>query len=120
MSREIQSDSDYAEKLIKLIPSEIVAAFLTIDGIVSTQPGIRYHVSLFASVFLLLLIPFYLKYVLKVKSVLQIIITMLSFAVWVFSIGGPFLSYGWYLQSYGAVALILWTVTVTMFKYAKE
>jgi hypothetical protein len=117
MAREIKNTNEYAAKLLKLIPSEIIAAYLVIEGIVSTQPGIQNLVLTVSSIFLLVLIPFYFWFVFNVKNILQIIITMISFVVWIFSIGGPFLKYPWYLQAYGAVVLILWTLTVPLFNY---
>jgi len=117
MAREIKETTEYIARLLKLIPSEIVAAYLAIEGIVSTQPAIQNKVLTWVCVFLFILIPFHLWYVFKVRKVLQIVVTMISFVVWIFSIGGPFLQYPWYLQVYGAVVLILWTITVPLFSY---
>lgn len=117
MSREIKDTNEYRERLLKLLPSEIIAAYLAIEGIVATQPAIRNQVLTWACVFLFILIPFYLWFLFKIKKVLQIIVTMISFAVWIFSIGGPFLQCPWYLQVYGAVLLVLWTLTVPLFTY---
>ena len=120
MSRSILSTNDYRARLLKLIPSEIIAAYLAIQGLVSENLDVRQPVLLFTSVFLFLLIPFYLRRVFSVKSWGQVIVTMLSFVVWVFSLGGPFLIYSWYNPVIGSVGLILWTLTVPVFSYTTD
>jgi len=117
MSREISGGNAYTEKLVKLIPTEIIGAYLAIEGMVSTLPSIQYIVLIISCLALTILIPFYLWFLFGVRSKLQIAVTMISFVVWIFSIGGPFLQYTWYLQVYGAVALILWTLVVPVLKY---
>jgi len=117
MSRSIDVSNKYSEKLIKLIPSEIIAAYLAIDGIASSTLNMRQSILIGSTIFLLILIPFYLKYLFNVTKWAQIIITMVSFLVWIFSIGGPFLQFAWYLPAYGSVILILWTLTVPLFKF---
>jgi hypothetical protein len=121
MAREIkdtnQSTEKYTEKLLKLIPSEIIAAYLAIDGILSSQPDIQKQIIPWVCAFLLISIPFHLWFLFNVRKLFQIIVTMISFVVWIFSIGGPFLYHTWYLKIYGAVVLILWTLTVPLFNY---
>lgn len=118
MTREIGSTSQYSDKLVKLIPTEIIGAYLAIDGMISTMPEIRTSVLTISFIGLLLLIPFYLWFLFKIRNKIQLVVTMISFAVWVFSMGGPFLAYEWYLQVYGSVALILWTLIVPIFSYS--
>lgn len=42
----------------------------------------------------------------------QIIVSTISFAVWVFALGGPFASLGWYIPAYGALLLPIYTIAV--------
>jgi len=116
MSREITDTNTYLEKLFKLIPSEVVATYLAIQGLVATEPDVQKYVVIGAGVILLIAIPFYLWRVQNVKSKIQIILTMISFIVWVFSIGGPFLYFLWYLPTYGSIVLILWTFLLPILK----
>jgi len=117
MTREIKNTNEYSAKLVKLIPTEIIAAYIAIEGILSGHAALRKKIFPWICLFLLLLIPFYYWRIFKVRKVLQIIITMMSFAVWIFSMGGPFLMYLWYKQVYGAVLLILWTTTVPLLNF---
>lgn len=109
----------YVDQVLKYIPSEIVAAFLFMDGILrsSGKATVLYFWLIF--IFLLAITPFYIWAVTseKVESTGaarkpawdQIIISFFSFAVWVFAIGGPFKFLSWYDPAYGSTSLVLFT-----------
>ena len=85
---------DYRTRILKLIPAEVVAAYLTIKGLMdtATAQNNEFAFYLYWGVFAVLLVltpVFYVK-VEKVNSLRQNVITTLAFVVWVFSIGGPF------------------------------
>jgi hypothetical protein len=61
---------------------------------------------------LLVLTPVYLWRVSHVTKTVQLVIATISFAVWVFSLGGPFAFFPWYQPIYGAVLLPLYTFAV--------
>ena len=114
MSRQVSTQNSYRDVLIKLIPSEIIGAFIAIEGIVSagTKNSATELLSWGAFVALLVLIPFYLRFSYSVLNRRQIWCTMFSFVVWIYSIGGPFRFTSWHDQRAGAVILILWTLVV--------
>jgi len=110
MAREIRKDQKYKDRLLKLIPTEIVAAYIVLAGIIpsaSAKWGL-----LVVSVILFILVPLYLWRIQDVKRLSQIIFTPISFAIWIYSIGGPFLYWGIYEKWIGSVVLILWTLIV--------
>lgn len=115
MSREIHRDNLYKDRLLKLIPSEIVAAYLVIDGLIPVEDPKAGVVLLTASIVLLIFIPFYLKITMKVEKPVQILFTMISFVVWVYSLGGPFAYFGLYTGYIGSVILVLWTLLIPFF-----
>ena len=90
----------YNTRLLKLIPAEMVAAYLTILGIVGSPvtseantTGVHGLMNIIRwSVFVLFVLatPLYQRRVLKVESTKQIAIVTIGFIIWVFSIGGPF------------------------------
>lgn len=82
---------DYRSKVLKLIPAEIVAAYLTLKEFLAVGQAntLRDWVSWLVFLILLILTPVYYNKVTKVKSFKQLLITSLAFIVWVFSIGGP-------------------------------
>ena len=121
--RNIDKDSDFKDKLIKLIPGEVVAAYMAIDGIIPppTQSAHSRTMSIVVAVVLLAVIPFYLKKVYSVVNVQQIVFTMGSFVVWLYSLGGPFkYFYGAdggsiHVPWIGSIILILWTLFIPFF-----
>jgi hypothetical protein len=60
--------------------------------------------------------PLYLFFVQKVKKAKQLILSTLSFAVWVFALGGPFTLLSWYDPLYGALLLPVFTFTISLFQ----
>ena len=120
MARNIESNSNYQDKLLKLIPAEIVAAYVALDGIAGTIPAQRFKFLIVAICILLVINYFYLLKLHKVKSKLQIFITEISFLVWIFSLGGPFLDFLWYNSAWGSAVVILWTLVIPLFPIPHE
>ena len=52
----------------------------------------------------------------RVSKKAQLAISTLAFAVWVFSLGGPFQSFSWYNPFYGSVLLPLYTFGISALK----
>ncbi len=112
MPREIKEAQNYKDRLLKLIPSEIVAAYMVLAGIIplaSAKWG-----TLIVSIILLILVPFYLWKIHNVTRSSQIIVTSISFVVWVYSLGGPFQFWNLYRAWIGSVILVLWTLIVPL------
>ncbi len=116
-----EQKDEYKDRLLKYIPAETVAVYLALSRAITTatnpsdQQGSD-EANLLWIVFAVLLVGtwLYLQRVQKVTKVKQLIISTVAFAVWIFSIGGPFeLSFGdpegWYKPIYGAVLLPLYT-----------
>lgn len=112
MARQIKRENDYQSRLLKLIPSEIIAAYLVIVGFI--PPGYEHSKILLSIVtaVLLFLIPFYLTGFQNVKGTFQIIFTSFSFIIWVYSMGGPFVYYGIHDSVIGSSLLVLWTLLI--------
>ena len=119
MPRAITSENDYRTKLLKLIPAEIVAAYLSIDNIIPEGAG-RAWLLTGSSLVLFIILPFYLHLVFKVTNRWQRVVTMGSFLVWVYSLGGPFNEWDYYNRPLAAVILILWTLMLPFFKFNAE
>jgi len=126
MARSIKTDQDYKSKLLKLIPSEIIAAYMVIHGILQGQviqigeKDITVIVGWTVFFILLTLTPVYLIRIHKVKSTAQVLLTTLSFPVWVYSFGGPFQMSGWYQPQIAACILVLWTVIIPLVVQADD
>ena len=120
MARAIKRNQDYKSKLRKLIPTEIIAAYMVIHGIFQGQviqvgeKDLTHIVgwSVFAA--LLILTPLYLVKIHDVKSKAQMLLTTLSFPVWVYTIGGPFEMAGWYQPQIASCILVVWTLIIPL------
>jgi hypothetical protein len=102
----------YASTMVKLVPVEMIAAFLVLQGQVTnlevSLPRIG-SVDLSWLLFLVLLIatPLYLWRAHLIDRSLQLAASTLSFAVWIFAIGGPFMKLPWYSSLWGGLALLI-------------
>ena len=112
MAREIREDQNYRDRLLKLIPSEIVAAYLVLSGIIPREAKLG---TLIVSIILLVLVPFYLWRLHNVQRTSQLMITTISFVVWVYSLGGgPFAVWELYEPWIASVILVLWTLVIPL------
>jgi hypothetical protein len=117
MSRAIRrGEASFLNALLKLIPSEVVAVYLFVLGIL---PG-RLVPHLTVAALLVALTPLYLRFAMGVRSAAQLAVSSVSMLIWIYALGqGPvrFLAPPWYEPWYGSVALALWTLIPPMFLY---
>ncbi len=116
MDRNIdpKKENQYKDVLLKLLPGEIVAAFLVLDGIILPQELNAKWLSLGVVVVLLIMTPFYLIRIYNVKRWRQLLFISVSFIVWVYSVGGPFKYWDLYNPRLGSIFLILWTLLIPL------
>ncbi len=108
----------YVDRLFKYIPAEVVAGYIFVLGIMASGTGPLQDEPLqwiLFSVFCILT-PLYLWRIQKVRKLQQHIISLLSFAVWVFALGGPFALYSWYNPLYGEILLPVFTLSVAVWE----
>jgi hypothetical protein len=110
--REIHDQNVYRDKLLKLMPSEIVTAYIVIDGVIPANA--KLIGTIVVSLVLLGLTPVYLLKVSKVNNVGQIVVSTLSFLVWVYTLGGPFAALGIHETWIASAILTLWTLIVPL------
>lgn len=130
MAREVNDTQPYSDKLVKLIPSEIIGAYMVLSNILGYNAGnIQASVLpkpvtendlkpiLLQIVFFVLLVltPVYLRKVSRVNNVTQLAVTSISFIIWVYTLGGPFVVWGIYYSLIGSVVLVLWSVIIPLF-----
>lgn len=120
MAREIHHNQSYKDKLLKLIPSEVVGAYMVIQGIMSGQNIVvsgKDITTVFSWVVFLvvfLLTPLFLYRVHNVKRLSQLVITSISFLVWGYSLGGPFELNNLYHPQIASIILVLWTLIIPL------
>ena len=110
---------DYISRLIKYIPTEIVTLYLLVDGILksfTSSPLVNWIIFFL----LLALTPFYIwrmtRETSKTTAWDQIIVSFVSFTLWVYVIGGPFASLSWYAPQYGSIFMAIFTVFVPLIR----
>jgi len=62
------------------------------------------------------LTPLYLWRVQKILKIQQHVISLLSFIIWVFALGGPFAMYSWYNPVYGEILLPVFTLGIAIWE----
>jgi hypothetical protein len=104
---------NYYSRLVKLIPSEIIALYLALDGIASAmkQKDILLWIVFGVSVIGAWI---YLGRMANVRQLTQRLLTVFAFAIWVYVFGGPFALLPWYDAGYGKLLLVVYTFFVPM------
>lgn len=113
-----QSKDKYTDRLFKYIPAEVVAGYIFVLGLTRQLNSTREITIVQWSVFLAfcLITPLYLWRIQKVFKLQQHFISLLSFVVWVFALGGPFTLYNWYNPLYGEILLPVFTLIVAIWE----
>lgn len=113
-----QTADDYRDRLLKYIPADVVAIYLTLTGLIkSADPKTTPVQTLGWIVFGVLLvvsIPWQRK-VVKIEKWGQIAIGTGAFVVWAISLGGPFATaLDWYRPLYASMLLALYTFLIPL------
>jgi hypothetical protein len=110
----VPNADDYQSRLLKYIPAEVIAVYLTLDNALRSAKDQIALQSWLWIIFGILLVgtPLYLWRVSKVTKKVQLLISTIAFAVWVFALGGAFALQSWYHPVYGALLLPLYTFFV--------
>lgn len=114
MGRSIEQENSFFQVLLKLIPSEVIAVFVFLQGV---MPAVLLP-HLIVALALVAITPLYLSRATGVTSRPQLVISTVSLIVWIYAMGiGPlrFLHAPYYEPWHGAVVLALWTLVPPMF-----
>jgi hypothetical protein len=114
MGRSIEQENSFLQVLVKLIPSEVIAVFVFIQGVMPRQ----FWPHLFVALLLVAITPLYLWRASGVRSRVQLLVSTLSMVVWIYALGaGPlrFVRAPFYEPWHGGVALAVWTLVPPMF-----
>ena len=111
MAREINTGDSYRERLLKLIPSEVLGTYMAVTAaLVSMDPSTMSTVLLWVVFGICLAAtPLWLWFGQGVRKVLQIVLTSIAFVIWVMTVSGPFTTIPDYKPVIGTVFLILFS-----------
>ncbi|HYH68738.1 MAG TPA: hypothetical protein VD866_28860 [Urbifossiella sp.] len=110
----------YFDKVIKYIPSDVVAAWLLVTSLIKSDNTIdQATVSWIAFAFVLVFTFFWMRWQTtkentKTPHYSQTVIATIAFAVWAFALGAPFAYYDFYRPTYGSLALIGFTLVAPL------
>ena len=113
MSRSIDAQNSFLQVLLKLIPSEVIAVFIFVQGVLPRN--LTPH--LVVTILLVAITPLYLSRAMGVHSRIQLVVSTISLVVWIYAMGvGPlrFVRAPFYEPWHGAVALAAWTLVPPM------
>ncbi len=105
----------YFDRIIKYIPADIVGAWVAIMGLISGNNASSTVLWIMFIIMVAITAAWTYKQTrtpFMPPAVTQIIVSTLSFAVWVFALGGPFATLPWYRAFYGSLALIVYTLVI--------
>ena len=116
-----QTPDDYKTRLLKYIPAEVIALYLTLDGLLRPTvahpiPATKIFIYWLVFAFGLLVTPIYLWRVQNVRKNAQLGISTVAFAVWVYALGGPFQLMHNYDPLYGSILLPTYTFLIAIFE----
>ncbi|RLC66756.1 MAG: hypothetical protein DRI48_03950 [Chloroflexi bacterium] len=120
MTRTINKSDNYMSRVLKHIPSEIVMAYVAIDGVLRTcyNPNVWADRQILLKLLwivtaaLTIITPLWLWRVMNVRRIPQLFISTFSLPVWLFALGGPFALLDWYQPAFGAIVLPIYTLIV--------
>ena len=113
-------EDQYVSQILKLIPAEIISAYLAVFTFIKSNNQNPEHNSVLQLIvfgIFLLATPFYLSKIAKITSAKQIAFCTISFIIWVFSIGGPLAGltvWGYSVQFLCSVLLPIYTIFIPL------
>jgi len=116
-----KTGDDYLTRLMKYIPAELIALYLTMNSMVEPKTNWTAYWITFVIVFGLVPIFYWRTTKMKGKPTLwsQILLSSIAFPLWVFAIGGPFREFDkWYdgHQWIAGWSVALFTVTAGSYR----
>jgi len=115
MNRSLEGrEPSFLQAVLALIPSEIIAVYVFVQGVMPLELAPQLGVSLL----LVGITPLYLRFAAGVRARAQLVVSTLSLVVWIFALGqGPvrFIHPPYWEAWYGSVALAVWTLVPPMF-----
>jgi hypothetical protein len=115
---DLAGEGQYLERVIKYIPSEVVAAYLALSGVLeggmATNPESARAISWLVYIAGIVVTPLYLKSITRKRRGrrAQLIIACVAFAVWGYALGGPFRLSNLYVPYIASVLLLVYTFAV--------
>ena len=109
---------DYLERLMRMIPGEVVGLYLIGNGFIPADQLIGSLVWVVICLILIIIVRLYgtADGPDKPPQTFPVFVAAVSFVIWVYSIGGPFAKLeAWYYPWIGSLAVLVWTFLIPKF-----
>lgn len=114
--KQAKAPDSYTDRLLKYVPAEVVALFITLDALARSSADIPLFVYWAIFLFCMAGTYLYLWRVAKVRKHAQLAVSTVAFVVWVFALGGPFAQFDWYTPIYGGLLLPIFTFAIALYE----
>jgi hypothetical protein len=108
----------YLERLLKMIPAEVVSLYLVGSGVIPTDQHIALVIWAIVGLVGVILIRAYGTADPehdKPTDWVHVAISSVGFAIWVYSLGGPFAAFNLHIPYVGSLLVLAWTFFVPIF-----
>jgi hypothetical protein len=108
----------YLDRLLKMIPGEVVALYLVGSGLIPEGESIATVVWAVVCLIGVIVVRVYGTTDpenSKPPDWVHVTISCVAFVIWVYSMGGPFAEYGLYIPYIGSLLVLVWTFFVPIF-----
>jgi hypothetical protein len=115
VAREPGADvKDYLERLVKLIPAEVISLYLVGKGIIESEryPLLGWTLFCLVAVVLVRLYGTADPTENKPPQLPAVLIACISYLVWVYSMGDVFVTFGMHFSKIGSLLVLGWTFVV--------
>jgi hypothetical protein len=113
----------YLDRLIKMIPAEVIGLYLVGSGIIPAGQKIALIVWTAVCLIAVVVIRIYGTYDPTKKHPidwLHVLISAVAFLIWIYTIGGPFAAYGLTVSWVGSLLVLVWTFFVPLFYHGAD
>ena len=108
----------YLDRLLKMIPAEVVSLYLVGSGVIPTEQSVALAIWTAVCLIGVVLIRAYGTADpadSKPTDWVHVAISSIAFVIWVYSLGGPFEAFGVYVPYIGSLLVLVWTFFVPIF-----
>lgn len=111
-----KENDKYLDVIVKLIPVEIISAYLTLVNILKgVKHDFNFYLNIIFLVSLMILTYLYLKYIGKVNSQKQLIVSTIGFLIWALAIYAPIEDiYGYPISLFMSVVVVFFTLLLPL------
>lgn len=118
VSEKEEGLKSYLERLVKMIPGEVVGFYLIGRGEIADNQAVELVIWALIGLVAVIVVKAWGTSD-KANDVqpdwIHVTISSIAFVIWTYTLGGPFLAYGIYVPSIGSLLVLTWTFFIPIF-----